>query len=77
VVAVYAGFIDTDMAVELAAGQPKTSPRQVADRTLEGIANGIDHVRADARSEELWSLIRQEPGQVEQSMQQAWDDRLQ
>jgi NAD(P)-dependent dehydrogenase (short-subunit alcohol dehydrogenase family) len=77
VVAVYAGFIDTDMASELAAGQPKTSPPQVADRTLEGIANGIDHVRADARSEELWSLIRQEPGQVEQSMQQAWDDRLQ
>jgi NAD(P)-dependent dehydrogenase (short-subunit alcohol dehydrogenase family) len=77
VVAVYAGFIDTDMAVELGAGQPKTSPRQVADRTLEGIANGIDHVRADARSEELWSLIRQEPGQVEQSMQQAWDDSLQ
>jgi short-subunit dehydrogenase len=77
VVAVYAGFIDTDMASELATGQPKTSPRQVADRTLEGIANGIDPVRADARSEELWSLIRQEPEQVEQSMRHAWDDRLQ
>jgi NAD(P)-dependent dehydrogenase (short-subunit alcohol dehydrogenase family) len=78
VVGVYAGFIDTDMAAELAGpGATKTSPRQVADRTLEGIANGIDHVRADARSEELWNLIRQEPGQVEQSMQQVWDHRSQ
>ena len=78
VVGVYAGFIDTDMAAELAdANAPKTSPRQVADRTLEGIANGIDHVRADARSEELWNLNRQEPGQIEESMQRAWDDRLQ
>jgi short-subunit dehydrogenase len=56
VLGVYAGFIDTDMAAELAdPGVPRTSPRQVADRTLEGIANGIDHVRADARSEELWN----------------------
>lgn len=76
VVAVYAGFIDTDMAAELAGpGAPRTSPRQVADRTLEGIAQGIDHVRADARSEEMWSLIRQDPAQVDESMQQAWDDR--
>jgi short-subunit dehydrogenase len=77
VVGVYAGFIDTDMAAELAGpGVPRTSARQVADRTLEGIGNGIDHVRADARTEEMWNLIRQEPGQVEESMQQAWDDRL-
>ena len=59
VAGVYAGFIDTDMAAELAdPSQPRTSPRQVADRTLEGIANGIDHVRADARSEEVWNLIQ-------------------
>jgi NAD(P)-dependent dehydrogenase (short-subunit alcohol dehydrogenase family) len=78
VVGVYAGFIDTDMATGLAGpSAPRTSPRLVADRTLEGIANGIDHVRADARSEKMWNLIRQEPGQVEESMQQVWDDRLQ
>jgi hypothetical protein len=65
------------MAAELAdPNEPKTSPRQVADRTLEGIANGIDHVRADERSEELWNLIRQESRQIEESMQQAWDERL-
>lgn len=78
VVGVYAGFIDTDMAAELAGpDQPRIPPRQVAERTLEGIANGIDHVRADARSEELWNRIRQEPEQVEESMQQAWDARSQ
>jgi NAD(P)-dependent dehydrogenase (short-subunit alcohol dehydrogenase family) len=77
VVAVYAGFIDTEMAADLAGpGAPKTSPRQVADRTLEGIANGVDHVRADARSEEMWKLVRQNPEQVEESMQQAWDNRF-
>src|SRR5580658_6663956 len=77
VVGVYAGFIDTAMAAELAdPSQPKTPPRQVADRTLEGIANGIDHVRADARSEEMWNLVRQNPEQVEESIQQAWDDRF-
>ena len=55
---------------------PRVSPRQVADRTLEGIANGVDHVRADARSEEMWNLVRHNPEQVEESMQQAWDDRF-
>jgi hypothetical protein len=54
--------------------QPGDSPRQVADRTLENIANGVDHVRAHARSEEMWNLIRQNPEQVEESMHQAWDD---
>ena len=77
VVAVYAGFIDTEMAADLAGPDaPRTSPRQVADRTLEGIANGVDHVRADARSEEMWNLVRENPEQVEESMQQAWDDRF-
>ena len=35
VVGVYAGFIDTDMAARVDA--PKTSPRQVAERALEGL----------------------------------------
>jgi NAD(P)-dependent dehydrogenase (short-subunit alcohol dehydrogenase family) len=77
VVAVYAGFIDTDMAAELAGPDvPKTSPRQVAERTLEGIVKGIDHVRADARSEEVWDQMRQHPAELDSAMQQAWDERL-
>ena len=34
-VGVYAGFIDTDMAAKV--NTPKTSPRRVAERTLEGL----------------------------------------
>src|SRR5260370_15997596 len=76
VLAVYAGFIDTDMASELVgAGQPKTSPRQVAERTLQGIRDGIHHVRADKQSEETWDSVREDPEGLEKSMQQAWDNR--
>jgi short-subunit dehydrogenase len=76
VLAVYAGFIDTDMASELVgAGQPKTSPRQVAERTLQGIRDGIHHVRADKQSEETWDSVRKDPEGLEKSMQQAWDNR--
>jgi NAD(P)-dependent dehydrogenase (short-subunit alcohol dehydrogenase family) len=76
VLAVYAGFIDTDMASELvSADQPKTSPRQVAERTLQGIRDGIHHVRADKQSEETWDSFRKDPEGLEKSMQQAWDNR--
>jgi NAD(P)-dependent dehydrogenase (short-subunit alcohol dehydrogenase family) len=62
VLAVYAGFIDTNMASELAgADEPKTSPRQVAERTLQGIREGVHHVRADKRSEETWDSVRKDP----------------
>ncbi len=76
VVGVYAGFIDTDMAVNLAeANEPKTPPSQVAERTLQGIVEGLDHVRADVRSEEIWDEVRNQPEQLELSMQRAWDER--
>jgi NAD(P)-dependent dehydrogenase (short-subunit alcohol dehydrogenase family) len=54
VVGVYAGYIETDMAAKIDG--PKTSPRQVAERTLEGIRAGEEHVYADARAEELSRL---------------------
>ncbi len=76
VVAVYAGFIDTEMAAGLAeANEPKTPPSQVAERTLQGIIDGVDHVRADDRSEEMWNSIRQDPEGFERSMQKLWDER--
>jgi NAD(P)-dependent dehydrogenase (short-subunit alcohol dehydrogenase family) len=76
VVAVYAGFIDTEMAANLAGpNEPRTPPRQVAERTLQGIRDGVDHVRADERAEQVWNKLRTDPGQVERNMQKAWDDR--
>ena len=76
VVGVYASFIDTDMAANLAEPDaPKTRPRQVADRTLQGIVEGADHVLADTRAEEIWEAVRRDPAGFEKSMQKAWDDR--
>lgn len=45
VVAVHAGYIDTDMAA--GATGPKTSPEVIAQRTLEAIAAGQEEVLAD------------------------------
>jgi NAD(P)-dependent dehydrogenase (short-subunit alcohol dehydrogenase family) len=78
VLAIYAGFIDTEMASELAQpGELKTPPRQVAERTLRGIEDGIDHVRADQRSEEVWDSVRNDPEGLERAMQKVWDQRQQ
>jgi NAD(P)-dependent dehydrogenase (short-subunit alcohol dehydrogenase family) len=72
VVGVYAGFIDTDMAAGI--DQPKTPPRQVAERTLAGIREGKDHVLADSRAEEIWHATRTDPAALAALMQARWDE---
>src|SRR3981081_4672188 len=56
VLAVHAGYIDTDMAAGLE--QPKTSPQQVVERTLECIRSGQDLVLADDRARQVWQAMR-------------------
>ena len=73
VVAVYAGFIDTDMAASV--DSPKVSAQQVAERTLAGIRNGQDHVHADERSEQIWQAVKTDPAALHAQMQQQWDER--
>jgi NAD(P)-dependent dehydrogenase (short-subunit alcohol dehydrogenase family) len=73
VIGVYAGFIDTDMANGI--NQSKTSPQQVAERTLDGILSGKDHVLADRRAEEIWQATRSDPAQLAATMQLAWDQQ--
>ena len=73
VVAVYAGFIDTEMASFSAT--PKTPASQVAERTLDGIRRGLDHVHADQRAEEVWQATRTDPAGYHALMQQQWDRR--
>ena len=73
VVAVYAGFIDTDMAAGF--DSEKTPPQQVAERTLAGIREGLNEVRADARAEAIWQAVRTDPAALHAQMQQQWDDR--
>lgn len=48
VVAVHPAFIDTDMAAGV--DMPKTTPHQVVERTLDGVAAGLPEVLADDTS---------------------------
>ena len=73
VVGVYAGYIDTDMAASI--DQPKTPPRQIADRALDGVEKRADHVHADVRSEEVWRQTRENPAQLAKLQQLAWETR--
>ncbi|CCW19063.1 Putative oxidoreductase [Sphingobium indicum BiD32] len=68
---VYAGFIDTDMAAAVEA--EKTPPAQVAERTLEGIIHGLDHVYSDVAAEDLWAIASSSPAQLEAMCQALWD----
>jgi NAD(P)-dependent dehydrogenase (short-subunit alcohol dehydrogenase family) len=70
VLGIYAGFIDTDMAASVA--EAKTSPRQVADRTLDGIRRGLDHVRADDSAEAIWQALKTDPAEFEAELQAQW-----
>ena len=72
VVAVYAGFIDTDMTANVT--QPKVSARQVAERTMEGIRDEQSHVLADGRAEQVWRDTHTNPGHIEAEMQRRWDE---
>jgi NAD(P)-dependent dehydrogenase (short-subunit alcohol dehydrogenase family) len=72
VVAVYAGFIETDMAASV--DSPKVSPQQVAERTLAGIRSGQDHVHADESSERIWQAMKTDPAALHAQMQQQWDE---
>ena len=72
VLAVHAGFIDTDMAADIT--QPKTSPRQVAERTFEALRSGNDLVLADDRAHHVWQATRTDPVGFAQGMQKLWDD---
>ena len=71
VIGVYAGFIDTDMAVGVNA--PKTSPRQVAERALEGVRTGEDHVVAGDEARDIRAAVLADPAAVEAKMREAWE----
>lgn len=73
VVAVYAGFIDTDMAAGF--DREKTPPQQVAERTLAGIRDGVNDVLADARAEAIWQAVTTDPAQLHAQMQMQWEER--
>jgi NAD(P)H dehydrogenase (quinone) len=69
---VYAGFIDTDMTSHVNGA--KTSPKQVAERTLEGLRMNLHHVHADEAAMQLWEALKSDPTEVEARAQQLWDE---
>src|ERR1700677_4324417 len=71
VVGVYAGFIDTDMAARV--NPPKTSPRQVAEQTLEGLRTGQNLVVAHNAHFHTRAALLADPAAVEAKMQKAWE----
>ena len=71
VVGIHAGYIDTDMVAGIDV--KKTPPRQVAEKTLEGVQSGADHVHADERAEMIWRATRQNPAELQAAMQVEWD----
>jgi hypothetical protein len=61
----------------MAAGfdREKTPPRQVAERTIDGIRNGPNDVHADERSEAIWQALLTDPAGLHAQMPQRWDER--
>jgi hypothetical protein len=74
-IGVYAGLIDTEMGATLSSGL-KTSPRQVAEKTIQGIRSGIEHVAADDSATSLWQVTRQDLIKKHADMQALWDQHV-
>jgi len=72
VIGVYAGFIDTDMAARV--DEPKTSPRQVAERSLAGLRTGENHVLADQSAHDIRQALLTDKASFEAEMQKMWAD---
>lgn len=72
VMGVFAGFIDTDMASDVAAA--KVPPAQVATRTLAGLRAGSDYAFGDDYSAHVWDTLRKDPTPITADLQAAWDE---
>jgi NAD(P)-dependent dehydrogenase (short-subunit alcohol dehydrogenase family) len=71
VIAVHAGYIDTDMATNIDA--PKTSPDEVAASIIAGIRNNSEEVLADKPSHEIKAVLASNPKALYQNIQGDWD----
>jgi NAD(P)-dependent dehydrogenase (short-subunit alcohol dehydrogenase family) len=71
VVAVHAGFIDTDMTASLDV--PKVTPQEIAVKTIEAIAAGQEEVLADQRSLDVRAALATDPQAFYRRIQENWD----
>ena len=75
VVAVHAGFIDTDMAAP-ATGVPKDSPESVAQQTFDAVEAGQVEVLADERTRTIKAQLSRDQELIYPAIQKFWDDAL-
>ena len=75
VVAVHAGFIDTDMAAS-ATGVPKDSPESVAQQTFDAVEAGQVEVLADERTRTIKAQLSRDQELIYPAIQKFWDDAL-
>ena len=71
VVAVHAGYIDTDMAAGVSA--EKVSPRSVADQIVAAITSGAEEVLADPTSEMVKAALPEDLTTLYPALQAQWD----
>ena len=74
VVAVHAGFIDTDMAA-LVTG-PKDSPESVVGQALDAVAAGQLEVLADERTRSVKESLPHDHQLIYPPVQEFWDDAI-
>jgi len=71
VAGVYAGYIDTDMSAHVT--QPKTSPRQVVERSLAGLESGADRIFADDSAVYVEEKVRTDRAAFDAELLQRWE----
>lgn len=76
VVGVHSGYIDTDMTAHL-NGIDKVRPEDVAAKTIEAIAAGLEEVLTDKLSQEVRVALAADPQSLNRQMQQLWDSSRQ
>jgi hypothetical protein len=71
VVAVHAGFIDTDMAALVDA--PKNSPDAVAQQAFDAVEAGQTEVLADERTRTIKAQLSRDHELIYPPVQEFWD----
>jgi len=74
VVAVHAGYIDTDMAAGVSA--EKVSPQSVADQIVAAITSGAEEVLADPTSEMVKAALSEDLTTLYPALQAEWDAEM-
>jgi NAD(P)-dependent dehydrogenase (short-subunit alcohol dehydrogenase family) len=74
VVAVHAGFIDTDMAAQIPA-DAKISPAEVARQAFDAVEAGQQEVLADERTRGVKANLSRDQELIYPGVQETWDNR--